>query len=120
MKKTTRDDYRIEVRPDLRYVRASTLTDHDKMLALRADIERAIERHVDDIAGTVVRFDVRHECSHCGLGWEVLSAEEAADPPSRADEHSVEGEPVCCTDAIAEFRAERGIPALADTTTGGC
>lgn len=114
MKTTHRDDYRIEVRPDLRYVRASTLTDHDKMRALCADIERAIKRHVDDIDGTVLRFDIRHECSHCGYGWEVLTAEEAADPDAVQDEHSVEGEPVCCEAAINEFRAERGIPALAD------
>ncbi|MFD4968877.1 hypothetical protein [Streptomyces sp. NPDC058424] len=54
-----------------------------------------------------------HVCSHCDLGWEVLTAEEAADPAYRQDEHSVEGEPVCCEKAIAEFRSERGIPALA-------
>lgn len=59
-----------------------------------------------------------HTCSLCRYGWEVLSAEEVADPRSCQDEHSVEGEPVCCEGAINEFRAERGIPALADTTTG--
>ncbi|MFF1756173.1 hypothetical protein [Streptomyces sp. NPDC058266] len=52
-----------------------------------------------------------HTCSHCGLRWEELTADEAADPRSRLDEHSVEGEPVCCEKAIAEFRTERGIPA---------
>ncbi|MGW2550633.1 hypothetical protein [Streptomyces sp. NPDC001635] len=54
-----------------------------------------------------------HTCSHCGYGWEVLSAEEAADPANQQDEQSVEGEPVCCMKAIVEFRAERGIQALA-------
>ncbi|MFE7232520.1 hypothetical protein ACFVAF_18040 [Streptomyces sp. NPDC057596] len=56
-----------------------------------------------------------HVCSHCDLGWEVLTAEEAADPANQQDGHTVEGEPVCCEKAIAEFRAERGIPALAET-----
>lgn len=56
-----------------------------------------------------------HTCSFCGCGWEVLTAEEAADASTNVDEHSVEGEPVCCDKAIAEFRAERGIPALAET-----
>ncbi|MFB6955535.1 hypothetical protein ACFCYB_00510 [Streptomyces sp. NPDC056309] len=56
-----------------------------------------------------------HVCSHCDLGWEVLTAEEAADPANQQDEHTVEGEPVCCEKAIAEFRAERGITALAET-----
>ncbi|MFH9403319.1 hypothetical protein ACH4JS_26740 [Streptomyces sp. NPDC017638] len=56
-----------------------------------------------------------HTCSHCQLRWEVLTAEEAADPANQQDEHTVEGEPVCCEAAITEFRAERGIRALAET-----
>ncbi|MFE2967493.1 hypothetical protein ACFXKC_28245 [Streptomyces sp. NPDC059340] len=56
-----------------------------------------------------------HTCSYCGYGWEVLSADDAADVANCVDEHSVEGEPVCCEKAIAEFRSERGIPALAET-----
>ncbi|MFI1702016.1 hypothetical protein ACH419_39550 [Streptomyces bobili] len=56
-----------------------------------------------------------HFCSHCDLGWEVLTAEEAADVSTNQDEHSVEGEPVCCEAGINEFRAERGIPALAES-----
>lgn len=56
-----------------------------------------------------------HTCSFCGCGWEVLTAEEAADPANRQDERTVEGEPVCCERGIDEFRAERGIPALAET-----
>lgn len=55
-----------------------------------------------------------HVCSHCDLGWEVLTADDAANDSMIQDEHSVEGEPVCCYPAIAEFRAERGIPALAE------
>jgi hypothetical protein len=53
-----------------------------------------------------------HTCSLCGLEWEVLSADEVAQDWFRQDEHSVEGEPACCVEAVAEFRTERGIPAL--------
>ncbi|MFE2712323.1 hypothetical protein ACFXKI_10100 [Streptomyces mirabilis] len=56
-----------------------------------------------------------HTCSYCGYEWEVLSADDAAEVANCVDEHSVEGEPVCCEKAIAEFRAERGIPALAES-----
>jgi hypothetical protein len=42
----------------------------------------------------------------------VLTAEQAADDSCAQDEHSIEGEPVCCEAGIAEFRTERGIPAL--------
>jgi hypothetical protein len=62
------------------------------------------------ISGGRVLCVETHACSLCGYGWEELTAEQAADPESRLDEHSVEGEPVCCDKAIAEFRAERGIP----------
>lgn len=53
-------------------------------------------------------------CTHCRSEFEALTADEAADESTRQDEHSVEGEPVCCYAAIAEWRAGRGIPALAE------
>lgn len=56
-----------------------------------------------------------HFCSHCDLSWEVLTADDVVADQMVQDEHSVEGEPVCCYEAIAEFRAERGIPALAES-----
>ncbi|MFB7285489.1 hypothetical protein [Actinacidiphila glaucinigra] len=65
--------------------------------------------HVDEVTVTCTET---HTCSLCGCGWEVLTAEEAADTASNQDEHSVEGEPVCCEAAIDEFRAERGLPLL--------
>lgn len=52
-------------------------------------------------------------CTYCGSEFEALAAEDAAHEANCQDEHSVEGEPVCCEKAIVEFRAERGIPALA-------
>lgn len=85
------------------------------------DVEGDYRRRCDEIAAELrklphvaeaeVTCTETHVCSHCNLRWEVLSAAEAADPRSRIDEHSVEGEPVCCDKAIDEFRAERGIPA---------
>lgn len=65
---------------------------------------------VEDVTVTCTET---HTCSHCRLRWEVLTADEAADDSTNHDEHSVEGEPVCCDKAIAEFRDERGIPQLA-------
>ena len=55
-----------------------------------------------------------HVCSFCDLSWEVLTADDVVDEGNCQDEHSVEGEPVCCEKAIDEFRQERGIPALAE------
>lgn len=88
------------------------------------DVEGDYRRRCEEIAAEVGRLpqvsEARvtctetHTCSHCGCGWEALSADQAADPRSCADEHSVEGEPVCCDAAITEFRTERGIPVLAE------
>jgi hypothetical protein len=69
-------------------------------------------RHRPQVDEVTVTCTETHTCSHCRLGWEVLTAEEAADTTCRQDEHSVEGEPVCCRKAIDEYRAERGIPLL--------
>jgi len=84
------------------------------------DVEGDYRRRCDELAAELrqrpqvdevtVTCTETHTCSHCGLRWEELTADEAADPESRLDEHSVEGEPVCCEAAIAEFRTERGIP----------
>lgn len=51
-------------------------------------------------------------CTYCRSEFESLSAEDAAVEANCQDAYSVEGEPVCCEAAIAEFRTERGIPAL--------
>ncbi|MFE9624250.1 hypothetical protein [Streptomyces sp. NPDC006527] len=66
--------------------------------------------HVDEVA---VAYTETHFCSHCNLQWDVLTEAEATDDGCVQDEHSIAGEPVCCEAAIAEFRAERGIPQLA-------
>lgn len=71
------------------------------------------------VASGQVVWTETHTCSHCGLTWEVMAPEHLADRTLWADEHTVEGEPVCCTAAIDEFRAERGAPALADEVASG-
>jgi hypothetical protein len=106
VKKTIRDNYRIEITPDPWRNGLS----HDQMRSLLADLEKSVRRHVDGVAEVMQRWDTRAECSHCGYAWEQLTAAQAADPAWRLDEHSVEGEPVCCDKAITEFRTERGIP----------
>ncbi|WP_031046829.1 hypothetical protein [Streptomyces sp. NRRL F-5650] len=68
-------------------------------------------RHRPHVAEVEVTCTETHMCSYCRRPWEELTAEQAADPRMRIDEHSVEGEPTCCDRSIDEFRAERGIPA---------
>ncbi|MFB7461219.1 hypothetical protein [Streptomyces sp. NPDC056188] len=102
---------------------AAGMSVSDSMIS--RDIEGDYRRRCEEIAAELrqrpqvedvtVACTETHTCSHCGYGWEVLTAEEAADPANAQDEHTVEGEPVCCEAAINEFRAERGIPALAET-----
>lgn len=112
MKETIRDNYRLEITPDPWRNGLS----HDQMRGLLADLEKSVQRHVDGVADITQRWDTRAECSFCGLEWEVLTTKDAADPRTQLDEHSVEGEPVCCDKAIAEFRSERGIPAVEVTS----
>lgn len=69
-------------------------------------------RHRPQVEDVTVMCTETHTCSHCGNGWEVLTADEAADPANQDDGRSIAGEPVCCDTAINEFRAERGIPLL--------
>lgn len=71
-------------------------------------------RHRPQVEDVTITCTETHTCSYCGLRWEVLSEAEANDNECVQDEHSIAGEPVCCERAIAEFRAERGIPALAE------
>ncbi|MGW2209961.1 hypothetical protein [Streptomyces sp. NPDC001781] len=83
------------------------------------DVEGDYRRRCEEIAAELrqrpqvdeveVKCTETHTCSHCGGVWEALTAEQAADSTHRLDVQSVEGEPVCCDRAIAEFRTERGI-----------
>ncbi|MFE6931804.1 hypothetical protein ACFVDT_07205 [Streptomyces sp. NPDC057699] len=120
MKKTTREDYRIVITPrrlgDLGWMSIS-----DRMAS--SDIERdtrerceaivkQVKRHVDNVGSVEMQFSEVHTCSYCCLTWEELTAAEATNPSYQQDEHSIEGEPVCCDKAIDEFRAARDIPAV--------
>lgn len=69
--------------------------------------------HVDDVT---VACTETHTCSHCGLGWEGLSAEDVT--ALGQDEHSAAGEPTCCDRAIAEYRTEKGITVHAEGVVG--
>jgi len=111
MKKMIREDYRVEIIPATWRNGLS----HEQMRELLADLEKSVRRHVDGFDAVTQSWNTRYECSHCGLEWEALTAWQAKDERYRQDEHSVEGEPVCCEKAIAEFRAERGIPAMVET-----
>lgn len=55
------------------------------------EIQSEIKRHVDDIGQMWIEHDTEITCSHCGLNWEV-------------DET---GEPVCCNEAIKEFKLQK-------------
>lgn len=128
MKVTIRENFRVEVTPRaLGYFGSFTIPDDrlypkvDPAVAYRErceEIATALGRHVDNVEAAIVRYDTRHGCSHCGHPWEVLTADEAADPRAQLDEHSVEGEPACCDKAVFEFRIERGIEPLADGRGG--
>lgn len=55
------------------------------------DMVDQIKRHVDEVGDAYVDFDTESVCGHCGREWEI-------------DET---GEPVCCEDAIAEYKQSK-------------
>jgi hypothetical protein len=87
----------------------------DETAAMRSEVWPAVQKFLAENYpgyGAAFKADDIAVCTHCRGEFEAMTAEEAADDSTNQDEHSVEGEPVCCYAAIAEFRAERGIPAL--------
>lgn len=82
------------------------------------DLLREI-RHQRPVTTGQVVWTETHTCSHCGLPWEVMTPEYLADRSLWQDEHTTEDEPVCCGEAVAEFRVERGIPLLRTEAAGG-
>lgn len=106
MKKIVYDNYRIEIRPSTYGMRPTP--NHDRMLALLAEIAAGAKRHLDDVERVTVHWDTRAECSHCGYSWEVLTAEDIERNPEWADQPGDgPGLPVCCTAAQVEWRAEQ-------------
>lgn len=127
MKKTIRDNYRVELSPDTFGHRRNIVDDHDAMRGLLDEIERQVRRHVDGVHQVLPRWDSRDVCSHCDCGWEVLTAADVAKGGHAVvDEHSTAGEPACCEQAIAEFRSWHKIPPMEgfnvvpDMTPGAC
>lgn len=89
MKTINRENYRVEVYPFLGHWR--TETDHNGIMQVLAKIQSSIQRHVDDIDGTWSGWDTTYICSFCGREWEV----------------DVDGCPVCCDEAVAEWENEQ-------------
>lgn len=71
------------------------------------EIVSALAGQYPELRAEVV-CDSRDECSHCGLAWEVWTAEDAERWP---DDDAAVGEPVCCSAAQAEHRAARAVQA---------
>ncbi|WAL93927.1 hypothetical protein [Streptomyces sp. Je 1-369] len=93
----------------------------DETAAMRSEVWPAVQKFLAANYpgyGAAFTADDITLCTHCRSEFEALTADEAADESTRQDEHSVEGEPVCCYAAIAEFRAERGITPLANSRGG--
>lgn len=89
--------------------------DHaDETEALRTIVWPAVRKLIAENwpgFGLVFTADDVDLCTHCRSEFEVMTAEDVV-TEAWEDEHSIAGEPVCCYEAVAEFRAERGIPAL--------
>lgn len=111
MRREIHTHYRLVVRPDLRDILPRG--NHDATHRLLDDIAAAVRRHVDSVASVTVRWDTRAECSHCGYEWETVTADDLESRPADY-EGLLLGEPVCCDQAAAEFRAES-----ASDATGG-
>lgn len=110
MRREVHSNYRLVITPDL-YLRGK----HAIAKALLDEMAVAVRRHVDNVEHVKAVWDTRAECSFCGREWEVVTFD---DLTSRAADYEgcVVGEPVCCTKAAEEFRAEH---AQAPSEPGG-
>lgn len=118
MKKTIRDNYRLEVYPDLDMLPIIDATRDALARQTLRDIKASIVRHVDDVLRIHLKWDTYAVCGHCGCDWTELTAAQAADPRNQLDEHSTEGEPVCCDKAVCEFRVANGFELVTDDQGG--
>ena len=84
MKKIIREEFRVEVYPDIRYMKLT----EDRIKSMCDDIALQIRRHVD-VGDVHVTCDTSIVCEYCGYGWEL-------------DE---DGIPACCDKAIEEAEA---------------
>lgn len=111
MRREIHSNHQLIITPNLRNVLPPG--DQNATLRLLNDMAAAVRRHVDCVLTVGVTYETRAVCSFCGYEWETVTAEDLAERPADY-EGQVLGEPVCCSQAAAEFRIE-----LALNTTGG-
>lgn len=63
------------------------------------EIEAQIKRHIDNVEHIGIEYDKDEVCSYCNLTWEVSEDDSDPDFPK--------GCPVCCQDAIDEWKASK-------------
>ncbi len=96
MKKTKRENMRVVVEPDMRYM-CNPKEEYVKNIC--ETIKQQITRHADEIGDIYIEWDTLVECEYCGWGWELDG----------------EGIPVCCNKAIEEWEKE-----ICDSTGEEC
>ncbi|MGW1814251.1 hypothetical protein ACWCQM_11895 [Streptomyces sp. NPDC002125] len=112
MKKTARINGRLIITPPVNPHWTAADYAHETEV-LRLAVWSSVRKLLaDEWPGFSVAFtaDEIELCTYCRSEFESLTADEAADGSTNQDEHSVEGEPVCCRAAVDEFRVERNIP----------
>lgn len=109
MKRTIRSNYRLEVFPDLNMMLVSDINNDAVARQTLRDMKAMILRHVDEVHRVVPKWDTHDECSFCHLTWEVLTAAEAAQDRADGYPDAAEGEPLCCSKAVEEFRRVNGV-----------
>ena len=84
MKKIHHTDHRIIVYPNMLYRDA---TDEQRICTQIMD---EIQRHVDNIGSIEIVSEKEEKCSYCGYGWD----------------EDINGEPMCCGKAQADWAKE--------------
>ena len=95
MKVVTKSNYRIVVEPKTR-IFGIELSEETQRRDLK-EMEEQIKRNVDNIGYISVQYDTDETCSHCGLTWQLSEDDN--------DKEFPKGCPVCCQDAIDEWKA---------------
>lgn len=106
MKKTIRENPRLEIIPWSRYggqdlERDVTYLKRDIVDTIRTRDESQIENLLDTLkdAHIEIVYDEKEVCEFCGSEWEVQETDDDPDCP--------EGQPLCCQKAVEEFEANQ-------------
>lgn len=101
MKITKRSGYHLIVLPA---GAETSLNDADHQITLEHMrlVEKYVNRHVDGIVGTGIRYTTDQVCSFCGMNWTEATETDVAEFGDLKA-----GQPVCCDAAIAEWKAAR-------------